>query len=209
MNNEKTYVSLSSLDPVKIKEGPKALPKSYKGISGFDKLSDKELLEHGFYRFRAGAEPEHDPNTNEVEWHSELKEDTVWSIGIVVPLRPSLVKNPMQEAQKRLLAELAEYRWQVETGGIEFEGHMFSTQRDGDLTLYLAAQDGEPQRWKNMAGGWVDLDAESIMELFNAVKVHRKECYKREAVISAEIQKIESPYNAKWFSVKEAWDATS
>lgn len=82
-------------------------------------------------------------------------------------------------------AAVAEERYTRETSGVEVEGMAIDTGRDSQALLTGAALQAmlDPEysvRWKT-AGGFVELDAQQIIDLASAVRAHVQTCFDREA----------------------------
>nr|WP_018865131.1 DUF4376 domain-containing protein [Thioalkalivibrio sp. ARh3] len=93
-----------------------------------------------------------------------------------------------ERGHSELLAQIAEMRWQRETGGTALNGIEISTDRQSQALItgaFSSAKDaqenGEPftLQWKGRAE-WVQLDADQVIEMGRAVRSHVQACFDRE-----------------------------
>lgn len=201
------YVKVKSVNPLVIEKGPMPLPKNYKNISGFNKLDEASLKKEGFYRYVADEVPTHCSDTEEIKWSLVVSEGLIQNRAAVLPLKKSVIESRKTKAKKELLNTLADYRWKQETAGVIYEDHLYSSQRDGDMTLYVAAQGSHTKLWKTKLGDWIELSPEQLRELLEAITEHRNNCFKKEAEISKAIKALESFKSIRSFSIEEAWNA--
>lgn len=100
---------------------------------------------------------------------------------------------PLEQARAQRLTELADYRWQRETGGTTLNGTPIATDRDSQakLTAAWATAKDDPaytiDNWKVAPGVFVTLDAATIIAAGEAARAHVQACFDREAVLSGEI----------------------
>ena len=92
----------------------------------------------------------------------------------------------------RLLPYLSDYRWQVETGGIEVNNMPVHTDRDAQAKLtaarIVAKEDNiYSVRWKVADGSFHTLDADTIIAVADAVRGHVEAAFAAEADTEAEI----------------------
>jgi hypothetical protein len=94
-----------------------------------------------------------------------------------------------------LLAYAADKRWQVETGGITLMGMPVPTDRQTAAILHAArtmAKENEAYSLRfKMAGGFVPLDAATIIAVADAVHDHVQACFNCEADLAAAIAEDE------------------
>ena len=86
---------------------------------------------------------------------------------------------------------LAQYRYQIETGGITYNGMTIPTDRDSRNNMmgaYIKAKDNPNYTvdWK-LPSGFVPLTASEIIAIADAVEAHVKDCFTAEAVVLANI----------------------
>lgn len=96
---------------------------------------------------------------------------------------------PNSVTQEELKRHAAEMRWRKEVGGIVI-GEMFVATDDRSKLLLQGARtaaDADPDHvegWKTSSGDWVDLNAETIIALSNAVRAHVSACFAQERVVA-------------------------
>ena len=101
-------------------------------------------------------------------------------------------------AKEAKLAELAESRWQVETGGLTLpDGTVIKTDRESQALLTGAAFSlyADPTltvEWKADKGKWVDLDAKQVLMIAGAVRAHVQGCFSKERDLSEKVNTCES-----------------
>lgn len=99
----------------------------------------------------------------------------------------------LAEAKTAKLAELAEARWQAETGGLTLpDGTVIKTDRESQALLTGAAlkamQDPEYSCWWKSGDDWVRLDASAILAIADAVRTHVQACFDRERQLYAMVE---------------------
>lgn len=97
-----------------------------------------------------------------------------------------------QEVKDRALSRVALRRWEIETGGV----NGIDTDDRSKLLLSAAAQKArlDPQfttRWKT-AGGWIAVDAPSLIAIEEAVFTHVSNCFAREEQLAELVNACES-----------------
>ena len=175
------YVQLIG-KPLRIERGPCALPQAQPGISGFSKLSRRELAKHGWYPWREVPAPAHDPRKERLV--SEVAIDTEGFAHPVHTLRAlsdTELRESLERARAEKIAQLAAFRYQAETAGVIWRGHRFASDRESVSAVSIAALQGHAQRWKCADGQWVRLDAEALQALAEVLADHRRCCFAREA----------------------------
>lgn len=90
-----------------------------------------------------------------------------------------------QRQRVELAQQIADRRWQAETGGTTISGMPLDTGRDSQALITGAALAAmlDPEysvQWKTQ-GGFVDLTAEQIIAVASAVRAHVQACFDREA----------------------------
>jgi hypothetical protein len=126
-----------------------------------------------------------------LEWKMEGNEP--------VPMAPSplhvLVDDEwvvdLEELKNAKKAEIAQARYEEETGGLEVNGVTIDTSRDSQALLtgavIQALQDETyTLNWKGV-NGWVTLDAETVIAIGTAVRQHVQSCFDREKELSAQV----------------------
>jgi hypothetical protein len=99
---------------------------------------------------------------------------------------PTLART---KADKR--EEIAESRWQAETGGLAVNGMTIATDRESQALITGAALQATIDasytcQWKT-AAGFVTLDATAILAVAQAVREHVQESFDREAELAGEV----------------------
>jgi hypothetical protein len=95
-----------------------------------------------------------------------------------------------EELKSKKYNDLANTRWQKETGGTTFNGSLLSTDPVSQ-TKYVGAVVGaqlDPSailNWKMADGSFVELDASEITAIAMAVRAHIQACFDREAELRA------------------------
>lgn len=105
------------------------------------------------------------------------------------PPPPTLV-----DLKARLLARLAERRWQAETGGITLNGMTVATDDRSKLLLFAAAERARMDanfttNWKT-ENGWVPLDSTTILAVHTAVFSHVSACFAREQELAGILDEV-------------------
>lgn len=98
---------------------------------------------------------------------------------------------PEEDRNARLLAALADHRYEVETGGVTLNGLTIQTDRDTRANLIAARIKAKEDPdysvvWKTDTA-FVTLDAAAILQAADAVADHVQRCYETEANVSAVI----------------------
>ena len=116
--------------------------------------------------------------------------------GAPSPLSPAEIAeiqapNTLAAAKTDRLAELADTRWQRETGGITLNGAAIATDRQSQALVNgaLALVSADPSRlidWKT-ASGWTRLDAATVAGIAFAVGAHVQACFSRERQLAEAI----------------------
>jgi hypothetical protein len=115
-----------------------------------------------------------------------------WDGQASVPVPPPSPEVDLATQKTRLLARLAQRRWEVETGGITINGAQILTDREstamlaGALQLLGLSPEGATVKWK-AATGFISLDLPSLQAIALAVGQHVQACFAREATLTADI----------------------
>ena len=88
-------------------------------------------------------------------------------------------------------AEIADSRWRAETGGITVNGLEIATDRESQslLTAAVLKAKDDPSyvvRWK-AKNGWFMLDAQTLCDIADAVRVHVQNCFDNEEQLQIQI----------------------
>lgn len=126
-----------------------------------------------------------------------------WSKMITPETRAAAERKAKYEA-------LREYRWQVETGGIEVGGvGTVPTSRDSQSQINNAISSlslgaiSAPVAW-SMGGAWVDLTAEQITVVGAAVATHVQACFDAQRAVEGQMDALDDLTD---FTLKSAFDA--
>jgi len=98
------------------------------------------------------------------------------------------------ELKAKLVARLAERRWQVETSGVTFGAYLIETDDRSKLLVVNAARKAREDssysvRWKFGPGQWATLAAADLIAAEDAVFAHVQRCFAREAELAEAIGK--------------------
>jgi len=103
----------------------------------------------------------------------------------------------IEQRREVRLQELADHRWQIETGGVTLpNGSRILTDRESQAQLTSAYQSlsmpfVDSIDWK-AAGGWVTVSEAELRPIAQAVAQHVQACFKAERQVSEQIAAIES-----------------
>ncbi len=102
----------------------------------------------------------------------------------------------LDEAKAAKLAEIANARWLVETGGVEIGDMTMVTDRDSQALITGAALQAtiDPTyscRWKT-GNGFVEFNAQTFLAVATAVRQHVQACFDREADLAAQVEAAET-----------------
>jgi hypothetical protein len=111
--------------------------------------------------------------------------------GDAVPARLPLIESAAA-LRARLLARLAEHRWEVETGGFVFLDRPIMSDDRSQLSILgvFTAAMADPNFstiWKCADASWLTLDAQRCIALFQAAAGHKQACFARETVLASQI----------------------
>lgn len=92
----------------------------------------------------------------------------------------------LPELKIRKKQEIATARYEEEISGIVFDGYQIATDRDSQSLITGAAlaamQDSSySARWKTTTGSFINLNADQILTVAQAVRVHVQSCFDHEA----------------------------
>ena len=131
-----------------------------------------------------------------------LDGETVIAVYPVIEKTKEQVALELAEAKTAKIAELAEARWEQETGGLTLPtGAVIKTDREsqGLLTAAAVMAKFDPTmtvEWK-AATGWIDLDADTVIQLAGAVREHVQKAFSKErdlaeqVAIAGSVQEVE------------------
>jgi hypothetical protein len=113
--------------------------------------------------------------------------------GAVESRPPTPVTAKMLRA--RLLARLAERRWEVESGGFVFLDRVIASDDRSQLAILgvFTAARADPNFttiWKCADASWLTLSNAQCLALFEVAARHKQECFARETVLAGQIEAI-------------------
>jgi hypothetical protein len=108
------------------------------------------------------------------------------------PLALDEGETPLVLAKRKKLAEIAAARYAVEIGGVVVDNMAIMTDRESQALItgaaFAATQDSNfTCQWKT-SGGFVTLDATTILAAAQAVRSHVQGCFDREAELTAAVE---------------------
>lgn len=192
----------------RILDGPGPLPKAWRNITGFDKLSAQELARHGWHPWQEVSAPEVDSRTHKVVTRIEVVDGTARPRHEVVALTEAERFHLLAEGRRAKLRDLASIRWEREVAGIEWDGIPLHTDRESQATLALAALEGGEERWKGADGRWYKMDAERLQGAARAVRKHKRACFAREEALAEEIRAADSIESLDAIDLEDEWPST-
>lgn len=164
--------------------------------TGLADLSAEELRGIGVYPV-TGAPPEFDPYTQGLDGPTlALAGDVVTASWAVEDLPPEEAAEKLEAAKAAKRAEIAAARYAQETGGLALNGMTIRTDRESQSLITGAAlkamQDSTYScRWKTESG-FVELTAQQILAIADAVRAHVQSCFDHEADLTALIDAAET-----------------
>lgn len=132
------------------------------------------------------------------------------SFSITMPPAPPVLTFAEKKAAK--LAELADVRWQHETGGMVFNGYEVSTDVISQ-TKIIGAVVGvqiDPTatiKWKMADGEFVTLDAAALVALGSAIRAHVQACFDNEAALASLISVAADEADLDEIDLTAGWPA--
>jgi hypothetical protein len=117
-----------------------------------------------------------------------------------------LIKIDLDKYKETKRQEIANARWQTETGGLTLpDGTVVKTDRESQSLLMGAALFAKEDptytvNWKG-ANGWTVLNADTILQLAAAVRQHVQSCFDKEKELTEKIMaatSIEELEAIKW-----------
>jgi hypothetical protein len=176
------------MDYVKISEGrviagPGQLPPVAEGISGFHRLSDAELREHGWFPFEGSVPPGFDERSHKLVSHLHLG-PVVRVEHVIEELSPFEVGLSIDAEKDRLQRAVRDLRADMEAQGVEYNGVVFKSDMEAWTAVFIAVRQGGTHRWKAKDGTWHDLTTEQMLELLDLIAEHRRKAFTNEDRVS-------------------------
>lgn len=113
------------------------------------------------------------------------------------------------------LAALADYRWRVETGGLNWNGYTIPTD-DRSKTLINAAADRARRSdtppsagWKISADTWIDATVQQMTDLQEAVEAFVDACFAHERQLAQDILDASDEGALDAVDIESGWPADS
>ena len=163
--------------------------------TGLDELATAQLAELLIYP-ATEVKPSFDPATQYLgEPTLKLSKGAVTATYPVVDKSKEQIAAEVDAAKAAKLAELADARWEAETGGLTLpDGTIIKTDRESQGLLtgaaFSATLDPEtPIEWKG-ANGWVVLMPQEVLQIAGLVRQHVQGCFSRERALSAQVEAI-------------------
>jgi len=152
----------------------------------------EELIELGIYPV-VEIKPEYDAELQYLEGPvTTFENNVITATYTVVNKTPERLLEELNSAKTSKKAELAQRRWEKETGGITLpNGMVIKTDRESQsllagAALQALADETTTVEWK-AANGWVTLDATQIKALAVAVRQHVQACFSIERDLSEQV----------------------
>jgi len=100
----------------------------------------------------------------------------------------------LEQFKAEKIAELANVRWQEETGGYIYNGHEFHSDRESQDRVFQAyiASLNNPNftaTWKTKAG-WLDMTAKDFIALYNEFQTFLQDLYKKEKTLQEKVRTV-------------------
>jgi len=142
--------------------------------------------------------PKYDPATEipqyvKGEWRIVLLKD-------LLPPEPTL-----DELKAQKLAELAQARWEQETGGLTLpDGTVIKTDRESQslltgASLYVLQNASATVEWKG-ENGWVTLSASDLQQIAMLVRNHVQACFSKERELGEKVEACETAEDVQGIS---------
>lgn len=119
----------------------------------------------------------------------------------------------LEEAKATKLAELDDFRWQVEIGGTEMAGITIRTDPNSQAKVaaaYTMARldpSYEVPTWEALPGLFVPLSNAQLIAMGEAVRDHVQDTFNRKAVLHGQIAALESVEAVEAFDIAAEWAA--
>lgn len=100
----------------------------------------------------------------------------------------------LEQFKAEKIAELANVRWQEETGGYIYKGHEFHSDRESQNRIFQAymASSNNPNfaaTWKTKTG-WLDMTAKDFIALYNEFQTFLQDLYKKEKTLQEKVRTV-------------------
>jgi hypothetical protein len=168
------------------------LPRNWRNVSGLRLATDAELLEMGWLPY---SEVKPALGANQV-YDGETLNITASSVTSTAGVR-DMTAGEIDIKREGTKHALASYRYDKEVGGVTVGGIPVATDRETQSKLIaariLAKEDANYSvDWKG-TGGFVTLDAATIISVADAVATYVQACFTREKVLAQAISDAADP----------------
>jgi hypothetical protein len=145
------------------------------------------------------------PDIFKSNWYTYTEEDG-WQL---TPCGEAGIAEYLEQKKTEKTAELANVRYEKETGGIVINGADVKTDRESQSMITGAYNliQIDPTRiidWK-ASNGWIQLDAPAITAIATAVSEHVQTCFRREKEISTLIEAAETIDDLNAIDLESGW----
>lgn len=160
-------------------------------------LTNEQLVQIGIYPVTE-IKPEYDSTTQYLDGPTcNFEDGVVVALYVAVDKSPDQIQQELISAKTAKKAELAQKRWEKETGGLTLpNGVVIKTDRESQslmsgAALQAFADNTSTVEWK-ANNGWVTLTATEIMAIAVAVRQHVQACFSQERVLSELVDSAET-----------------
>lgn len=173
-------------------KGPCVLPKNWQNVSGLNLLTDSELKIKGWLKVIDEGAPTYNVTTQKLIISYDINVDTVIKIYTIVDKIQDEIESDLQSAKISKFAEIAQQRYEIETGGIIYEDYVILSDRSSISRLKETVDEitsGTIQsvNWKCTNDQWLTLNAENVEEIKREVITHITNCFDAERLAQDEI----------------------
>ena len=118
--------------------------------------------------------------------------------------------NALSWAQSKRLADLADMRWEKETGGTIWNGVTLATDDRSKIMIEGARSSAEANsaytvNWKVVPGQFSTLTAAQIISASDQVRAHVQGCFDNEKALSEQIMGLADPGQVLSFDISGGW----
>lgn len=126
------------------------------------------------------------------------------------PNPPVVIVPTFEDLKQKKILDLANFRWEKETGGTTFNGMPLATDPTSQtkyVGAVVAAQISPLMtlKWKLSDGTFVDLDASAITQVAMAVRSHIQACFDKEAELLALIETATNQTELDAIDITTGW----
>ncbi|GAB3249252.1 DUF4376 domain-containing protein [Chitinimonas naiadis] len=181
------------------------IPDAFANVSGFPGLSESDRAKFGFVPVI-----ETKPPLGPFQYYSGHA-DVITAVSVLRTW--SVGTPPLADIQAQLRQKVAEYRFNLETGGILVNGATIKTDRESQATLACAKvyADIDPAAtvsWKADGGVWVSLTQAQVTAIAKSVGAFVQACFSAEKAKCDAITAFKTVADAAAFTVASGWPAS-